>query len=155
MVRITTNPLCVAILGNFLMWILVWVQTGFAMVIFSAALRELKDTIEAATIDGANPFQMFFRIKLPQIFSTVLVVWTTLVILVLKVFDIPYALSANDDDKLLLATMMENARNNWSVGGDNVDNLFAAIAIMLMLTVVPNMAFNAWRIRKEQRDMGH
>jgi alpha-glucoside transport system permease protein len=143
--------------GNFfLMWILVWVQTGFAMVIFSAALRGVpEDTIEAATIDGANPYQMFFRIKLPQIFSTVIVVWTTLVILVLKVFDIPYALSANDDDKLLLATMMENARNNWSVGGDNVDNLFAAIAIMLMLTVVPNMIFNAWRIRKEQREMGH
>ena len=143
--------------GNFfLMWILVWMQTGFAMVIFSAALRGVpEDTIEAATIDGANSFQMFFRIKLPQIFSTVLVVWTTLVILVLKVFDIPYALSANDDDKLLLATMMENARNNWSVGGDNVDNLFAAIAIMLMLTVIPNMMFNAWRIRKEQREMGH
>ena len=143
--------------GNFfLMWILVWVQTGFAMVIFSAALRGVpEDTIEAATIDGANPFQMFFRIQLPQIYSTVLVVWTTLVILVLKVFDIPYALSANDDDKLLLATMMENARNNWSVGGDNVDNLFAAIAVMLMLTVVPNMVFNAWRIRREQKELGH
>ena len=143
--------------GNFfLMWILVWVQTGFAMVIFSAALRGVpEDTIEAAKIDGANPFQMFFRIKLPQIYSTVLVVWTTLVILVLKVFDIPYALSANDDDKLLLATMMENARNNWSIGGDNVDNLFAAIAVMLMLTVVPNMIFNAWRIRREQKEMGH
>ena len=141
--------------GNFfLMWILVWVQTGFAMVIFSAALRGVpQDTIEAATIDGANPFQMFFRVKLPQIYSTVMVVWTTLVILVLKVFDIPYALSANDDDKLLLAVMMENARNNWSIGGDNVDNLFAAIAIMLMLTVVPNMIFNAWRIRREQRDL--
>jgi alpha-glucoside transport system permease protein len=143
--------------GNFfLMWILVWVQTGFAMVIFSAALRGVpEDTIEAATIDGANPFQMFFRIQLPQIYSTVLVVWTTLVILVLKVFDIPYALSANDDDKLLLATMMENARNNWSVGGDNVDNLFASIAVMLMLTVVPNMIFNAWRIRREQKELGH
>ena len=141
--------------GNFfLMWILVWVQTGFAMVIFSAALRGVpQDTIEAATIDGANPFQMFFRVKLPQIYSTVLVVWTTLVILVLKVFDIPYALSANDDDKLLLATMMESARNSWSQGGDNVDNLFAAIAIMLMLTVVPNMVFNAWRIRREQKDL--
>lgn len=143
--------------GNFfLMWILVWVQTGFAMVIFSAALRGVsEDTIEAAKIDGANPFQMFFRIKLPQIYSTIVVVWTTLVILVLKMFDIPYALSANDDDKLLLATLMENARNNWSVGGDNVDNLFAAIAVMLMLTVLPNMLFNMWRIRKEQREMGH
>ena len=143
--------------GNFfLMWILVWVQTGFAMVIFSAALRGVpEDTIEAATIDGANPFQMFFRIKLPQIYSTVLVVWTTLDILVLKVFDIPYALSANDDDKLLLATMMENARNNWSIGGDNVDNLYAAIAVMLMLTVVPNMVFNGWRIRREQKELGN
>ena len=143
--------------GNFfLMWILVWVQTGFAMVIFSAALRGVpEDTIEAAKIDGANPFQMFFRVKLPQIYSTVLVVWTTLVVLVLKVFDIPYALSANDDDKLLLATMMENARNNWSIGGDNVDNLYASIAVMLMLTVVPNMVFNGWRIRREQRELGN
>lgn len=143
--------------GNFfLMWILVWVQTGFAMVIFSAALRGVpEDTIEAAKIDGANPFQMFFRVKLPQIYSTVVVVWTTLVILVLKMFDIPYALSANDDDKLLLATMMENARNNWSVGGDNVENLFAAIAVMLMLTVIPNMIFNARRIRREQRELEH
>lgn len=143
--------------GNFfLMWILVWVQTGFAMVIFSAALRGVpEDTIEAAKIDGANPFQMFFRIKLPQIYSTVVVVWTTLVILVLKMFDIPYALSANDDDKLLLATMMENARNNWSVGGDNVENLFAAIAVMLMVTVLPNMIFNARRLRREQKELGH
>jgi alpha-glucoside transport system permease protein len=143
--------------GNFfLMWILVWVQTGFAMVIFSAALRGVpEDTIEAAKIDGANPFQMFFRVKLPQIYSTVVVVWTTLVILVLKMFDIPYALSANDDDKLLLATMMENARNNWSVGGDNVENLFAAIAVMLMVTVIPNMIYNARRIRREQKELGH
>ena len=113
------------------------------MVIFSAALRGVpQDTIEAATIDGANPFQMFFRVKLPRLLdrgggldharhSCP------------QGFDIPYALSANDDDKLLLATMMENARNNWSIGGDNVDNLFAAIAIMLMLTVIPNMVFNA------------
>ena len=78
--------------GNFfLMWILVWVQTGFAMVIFSAALRGVpEDTIEAAKIDGANPIQMFFRIKLPQIYSTVVVVWTTLVIL--SVEDVRYPL---------------------------------------------------------------
>ena len=139
--------------GNFfLMWILVWIQTGFAMVIFSAALRGVpEDTIEAATIDGANPFQLFFRIKLPQIYSTVVVVWTTLVILVLKVFDIPFALLANDDDKLLLATMMEKARTKWSTGGNEVDHLFAAIALMLMITVIPILTFNIWRLRREQR----
>ena len=139
--------------GNFyLMSIMVWVQTGFAMVIFSAALRGVsKDTIEAAIIDGASPFQLFFRVKLPQIYSTVVVVWTYLVIQVLKVFDIPYALSANDDDKLLLATMMEAALNTWSIGGDKVDNLFASIAILLMLTVTPVMIFNGWRMRREQK----
>jgi len=134
------------------MSIMVWVQTGFAMVIFSAALRGVsKDTIEAAIIDGASPFQLFFRVKLPQIYSTVVVVWTYLVIQVLKVFDIPYALSANDDDKLLLATMMEAALNTWSIGGDKVDNLFASIAILLMLTVTPVMIFNGWRMRREQK----
>ena len=107
---------------------------------------------EAAIIDGATSFQLFFRVKLPQIYSPVLVVWTYLVIQVLKVFDIPYALSANDDDKLLLATMMEAARNTWSIGGDNVDNLFASIAILLMLTVSPVMVFNGWRMRREQKE---
>ena len=143
--------------GNFfLMWIMVWIKTGFAMVIFSAALRGVpKETVEAAIIDGANPWQLFFRIKLPQIYSTVVVVWTYMVTEVLKVFDIPYALSANDDDKLLLATMMEAAKNTWSIGGDAVDNLFAAIAIMLMITVIPHMIFNAWRLRKEQKELGN
>jgi len=138
------------------MWIMVWIKTGFAMVIFSAALRGVpQETVEAAIIDGANPRQLFFRVKLPQIFSTVVVVWTYLVTDVLKVFDIPYALSANDDDKLLLATMMEAAMNTWSIGGNNVDNLFAAIAIMLMLTVIPHMIFLGWRIRREQKLLEH
>ena len=143
--------------GNFfLMWIMVWIKTGFAMVIFSAALRGVpKETVEAAIIDGANPWQLFYRIKLPQIYSTVVVVWTYMVTEVLKVFDIPYALSANDDDKLLLATMMEAAKNTWSIGGDSVDNLFAAIAIMLMITVIPHMIFNAWRLRREQKELGN
>ena len=135
---------------------MVWIKTGFAMVIFSAALRGVpQETVEAAIIDGANPRQLFFRVKLPQIFSTVVVVWTYLVTDVLKVFDIPYALSANDDDKLLLATMMEAAMNTLSIGCNNVDNLLTAIVIMLMLTVIPHMIFLGWRIRREQKQLGH
>jgi alpha-glucoside transport system permease protein len=78
----------------FLMIVLVWIQTGFAMVILSAALRGVpEDTIEAATIDGANPFQIFFQIKMPQILPTIVVVWTTITIVVLKVFDIVLAMT--------------------------------------------------------------
>ena len=62
-------------------------------------------------------------------------------------------MSANDDDKLLLATMMEAALNTWSIGGDKVDNLFASIAILLMLTVTPVMIFNGWRMRREQKEL--
>ncbi|MDA8008717.1 MAG: sugar ABC transporter permease [Alphaproteobacteria bacterium] len=131
--------------GNFFMMsILIWIQTGFAMVIFSAALRGVpEETIEAARIDGASETQTFFRIILPQIYGTVLVVWTTLVILVLKVFDIPFALTANKSDKLLLATLMEQTRN-----AQREEEIAAAVAIILMLTIVPVILFNVWRTRK-------
>ncbi|TIT50642.1 MAG: sugar ABC transporter permease, partial [Mesorhizobium sp.] len=73
----------------FLMIILIWIQTGFAMVILSSALRGIpEETLEAAVIDGANPFQIFWKIMVPQIWGTIAVVWTTITILVLKVFDI-------------------------------------------------------------------
>ena len=134
--------------GNFfMMTILIWIQTGFAMVIFSAALRGVpEDTIEAAKLEGANPFQIFTRVQIPQIYSTVVVVWTTITILVLKVFDIPYALTANKDDKLLLATYMRVVQDKY-----RDENQAAAIAIVLMLTVVPIMAFNIWRLRQDQQ----
>ncbi|MEC9469846.1 MAG: sugar ABC transporter permease, partial [Pseudomonadota bacterium] len=62
----------------FLMVVLIWIQTGFAMVILSAALRGIpEETVEAAIVDGANPFQIFFKIKVPQIMGTIVVVWTT------------------------------------------------------------------------------
>jgi alpha-glucoside transport system permease protein len=63
----------------FLMVVLIWIQTGFAMVILSAALRGIpEETVEAAIVDGANPFQIFFKIKIPQIAGTIVVVWTTI-----------------------------------------------------------------------------
>lgn len=132
--------------GNFFMMsIMIWIQTGLAMVIFSAALRSVSaEMLEAARIDGATEFQIFFRVTLPQITGTVLVVWTTLVILVLKVFDIPYALTANKSDKLLLATLMEQTRT-----AQREEELAAAVAIVLMLTIVPVMLFNVWRTRRE------
>jgi hypothetical protein len=76
------------------MIVLIWIQTGFAMVILSAALRGIpEETIEAAIVDGANPFQIFFKIKVPQIMPTIVVVWTTITLTVLKVFDIVFAMT--------------------------------------------------------------
>ena len=60
------------IILNILMIVLIWIQTGFAMVILAAALRSIpEETIEAAIIDGSNPWQLFFRIKVPQIKGTI------------------------------------------------------------------------------------
>ncbi len=88
----------------FLMAVLIWIQTGFAMVILSAALRGIpEETVEAAVIDGANPFQIFFKIKIPQIMSTIVVVWTTITIATLKVFDIVFAMTNGQWETQVLA----------------------------------------------------
>jgi len=88
-----------------LMIILIWVQTGFAMVILSAALRGVpEETLEAARIDGASGFRIFFDIMIPQIWSTIIVVWTTITITVLKVFDIVYAMTNGEFQTQVLAS---------------------------------------------------
>ena len=91
----------------FLMVILIWIQTGFAMVLLSAALRGIpEETVEAAILDGANPFQVFMKIKMPQMWNTVAVVWTTITILVLKVFDIVMAMTNGQWGSQVLANYM-------------------------------------------------
>ena len=91
----------------FLMVILIWIQTGFAMVILSAALRGVpEETLEAARIDGANGFRIFFDIMIPQIWGTIVVVWTTITIVVLKVFDIIFAMTNGQWNTEVLANFM-------------------------------------------------
>jgi alpha-glucoside transport system permease protein len=131
----------------FLMAVLVWIQTGFAMVILSAALRGVpEDTIEAATIDGANPFQIFFKIKVPQIMGTIVVVWTTITITVLKVFDIVLAMTNGQWQTQVLANYMYDKlfrALDWGMG--------SASAMIIMLLVTPILIWNVVNARKEMR----
>jgi alpha-glucoside transport system permease protein len=131
----------------FLMIVLVWIQTGFAMVILSGALRGVpEDTIEAAILDGANPFQVFFKIKIPQIMGTIVVVWTTITITVLKVFDIVLAMTNGQWETQVLANYMFDKlfrANDWGVG--------SASAMIIMLLVMPILVWNVYNARKEMR----
>lgn len=131
----------------FLMAVLIWLQTGFAMVILSAALRGVpEDTIEAAIIDGANPFQIFFKVKVPQIMGTIVVVWTTITITVLKVFDIVRAMTGGQQETQVLANYMYDklfVAVDWGVG--------SASAMIILLLVTPILVWNVWNARKEMR----
>ena len=131
----------------FLMAVLVWIQTGFAMVILSAALRGVpEDTIEAALLDGANPFQIFFQVKVPQIMPTIVVVWTTITIVVLKVFDIVLAMTNGQWETQVLANYMYDKlfrALDWGVG--------SASAMIIMLLVTPILVWNVYNARKEMR----
>ena len=130
----------------FLMVILIWIQTGFAMVILSAALRGVpEETLEAARIDGANGFRIFFDIMIPQVWGTIVVVWTTITIVVLKVFDIIFAMTNGQWDTEVLANLMFKWMFvNFDYGRGST------IAVIIMLSVLPIMVWNIRRANAEE-----
>jgi alpha-glucoside transport system permease protein len=127
-----------------LMVIMVWMQTGFAMVVLSAAIKAIpEEIIEAARIDGASELQVFWRITVPSILPTIVVVSTYMVINALKVFDIVFVMgNAEANGTEVMAERMVS----WFFIRDD-DGKGAAIAVILFLAVVPVMIWNIRRFR--------
>jgi ABC-type sugar transport system permease subunit len=133
--------------NNFwLMVILIWIQTGFAMVILSAAIKAVPtEYIEAARVDGATPSQIFWRVTLPQISTTIGVVVTTLVVLVMKVFDIVKVVTnGNFGTQVLANDMYANAFQFQNYGRG------AALAVLILLSVLPVMILNIRRMQEDR-----
>ncbi len=127
-----------------LMVVLIWIQTGFAMVIFSGAIKAVPgEFLEAAKVDGATDSSIFWRIILPQIVPTVGVVVTTLIVTVLKVFDIVKVMTNGNFDSQVVANEMWFQA--FTAGNQG---LGSALAVVLFLSVVPVVYFNVKRIQE-------
>ena len=130
----------------FLMVILVWLQTGFAMVILSSAIKSVPEELkEASRIDGANEWQVFRGIVIPSISSTMVVVWTTIVITTWKVFDIVYVMTGGREDTSVVAQQMVAEFFTF-----NNDGIGAALAVILFIAVVPILVINVKRFRAQE-----
>ncbi len=129
----------------FIMIIMIWIQTGFAMVVLSAAIKSVPaELIEAAKVDGANDMQVFWKITVPQITPTIIVVVTTLIVTVMKIFDLVKATTnGNFDTDVLANRMYDNLRD----GNFTLSSTFAVIVLVLVL---PVMVFNFRRAKEGQ-----
>ena len=129
-----------------LMVVVTWTQVGFSMVLLSAAVKGVPvDTLEAARIDGANERQIFFKVTVPQIWGTVITVFITVLITVLKAFDIVFVMTNGNFNTDIIAVRFFNElfRN-----GDN--GRAAAIVVMLMIAVIPVVAYQVRHFRAEE-----
>jgi len=128
-----------------LILIMVWLQTGFAMVILSAAIKGVpSEVIEAARIDGARESQVFFRIVVPMIKGSIITVATTIAIVVLKVFDIVFVTTGGRFESDVVANRMFTEFFRFRNFGNA-----AALAVVLFVCVVPIMVINVRNLRRQ------
>jgi len=124
----------------------VWLQTGFCMVVLSAAIKSIPaEIIEAARIDGANEWQVFWRVTVPMISSTIAVVATTVIINALKAFDIVFVLTNGNRGTEVLANRMYKEMFSFRNTGRA-----SAIAVILLLAIIPIMAVNIRRFQEQE-----
>jgi alpha-glucoside transport system permease protein len=129
-----------------LMVILLWIQAGFAMVLLSAAIKGVPtETLEAARLDGAGEGAIFFRIVIPQIRTTMITVFITVLIGVLKTFDIVYVMTNGNFKTNIIAVdffnqLFTNRNNGYA----------AAIVVMLLIAMIPILVFQVRQFRAEE-----
>jgi alpha-glucoside transport system permease protein len=124
----------------------VWMWTGFCMTILSAALKGVPDELlEAARVDGANEWMVFWKITVPIISPTIAVVLTTMTVNVLKIFDIVYVMGKGQPGVQVIATRMYIEQFNKFNSG-----LSSAIAVILILAVMPIGYINIRRFREQE-----
>ena len=130
----------------FLIVIMIWLQAGYAMTLFSAAIKGIPgDMLEAARVDGASEIQVFFRIMIPSIMGTIITVATTVIIFTLKIFDVVWVMTGGQFNTQVIATQFyrEYFTNQNSGYG-------SAIAIVLLIAVVPVMIYNLRQFRNQE-----
>ncbi|GIO52545.1 MULTISPECIES: carbohydrate ABC transporter permease [Paenibacillus] len=129
----------------FLIIILIWMQTGFAMVIFSAAIKGVPDDIlEASRVDGAGEIRIFFRIIIPFISTTILTVTTTIIVFTLKIFDVVMVMTGGQYGTEVVATQFYRQffmYRNFGYG--------STLAIVLLIAVLPVIIINLRQFRKQ------
>jgi len=130
----------------FLIAILIWLQTGFAMVLLSAAIKGVpEEMLEAGRIDGASEVQIFFRIIIPYIQSTIITVTTTIVILTLKIFDIVFVMTNGNLGTEVMASQQYKQMFKFQDFGRG-----SSVAIVLLIAVIPVMIYNLRQFRERQ-----
>lgn len=133
------NNLCLIVVG-------IWINTGFCMVILSAAYKNIpRELIEAARIDGANEWQAFWRVILPLLKPTVAVVTTTMVVFVLKIFDIVYVMTNGNFSTEVIANRMYKEMFHFMNFGRS-----SAIAVILLLLIIPVLIINVRRFTEQE-----
>jgi len=129
----------------FLIVVLIWVQTGFAMVVLSAAIKGVPaEQLEAAELDGTNAWQRFINVTVPGIRSSLVVVLTTISIASLKVFDIVRTMTAGSNQTSVIANEMYTQFKGFEFGRS------AALAVVLFILVLPIVVYNARQISKQR-----
>jgi alpha-glucoside transport system permease protein len=129
-----------------LMFVYIWTQVGYAMVLLSAAIKSVpEDTIEAGRIDGAGEVAIFFRIIVPQAWPTVITVFITVLIGVMKVFDIVYAMTNGNFNTDVIGNAFYNA-----LFSELNQGRAAAIVVVLMVAVIPIMVYQVRQFRKQE-----